>query len=96
MPLRPRRPGHAGMALCAPLEHDVLMRIQRRPFGDLTVTKRLSVLFGVLALGWLIAGIYGAVTAKAGLVGFGFGAALFFGVGAWWLSPQRIRRSAQR
>ncbi len=67
--------------------------MKRRKFGDVTVSRRLSVLMGVLSLGWLIAGIIGGIQTRWPLAAFGFGLFLFFGLASWWLSPVRIRRS---
>lgn len=65
----------------------------RRPFGDLAVTRRLSVLNGVIALAWLVAALVGAITGRLPLAVFGLMMFLGFGVASWWLSPWRIRRN---
>ena len=76
------------------LRHDGV--VKRRPHGDHIVTKRLSILMGVLAGCWLVAGIVGLAHVNGALIGFGLGMAAFFGICSWWLSPWSIRRSARR
>lgn len=64
------------------------MRVRRRPWGDQVISKRLSVCFALLAIPWVVAGIVGIVQSKAGLIGFGMGAAIFFAGCAWSLWPR--------
>jgi hypothetical protein len=63
----------------------MVIRIERRPFGDPVITKRLSVFCAVLAAVWLIAGFVGIARSQAGLIGLGLGLGIFFGLGCWWL-----------
>jgi len=70
--------------------------MKRRPFGDLTTSRRLGLLMAVLAIGWLVAGIVGLAKEQGGLAGFGLGLFVFFGICAWWLSPARITRRGDK